>query len=292
MIEFNCPKCDKLLRTKPEKAGAKAKCPGCGEVLVVPGGEATPVRKTRKPAEDEWGGSREDDYGFGDDDYNSPAQDDEWGVGQTRLPPRQKKSSRSGSGSPRAGRKQECPMCGEMTSTTSSRCEHCGESLKKSSSSRRSRRRGYDEDYAGFWLRFVAYIVDSILLGIVNFIIGFVVGLMFGAAGGMQQNPQGPPDGAFLAMQMGLNIVSIVIAWLYYSFMESSEAQATFGKQMLGIIVTDMDGERISFGKATGRFFGKIISGIICAAGYIMAGFTEQKQALHDIMAGCLVVRR
>ena len=72
--------------------------------------------------------------------------------------------------------------------------------------------------------------------------------------------------------------------------MESSSKQATLGKLALGIVVTDLSGNRISFGRATGRYFGKIVSGMIMCIGYIMAGFTERKQALHDIMASCLVI--
>ncbi len=74
--------------------------------------------------------------------------------------------------------------------------------------------------------------------------------------------------------------------------MESSSKQATLGKMALGIIVTDVNGERIGFGRATGRFFGKIVSGMIFYIGYIMAGFTDRKQALHDMMAGTLVVNK
>jgi uncharacterized RDD family membrane protein YckC len=86
-------------------------------------------------------------------------------------------------------------------------------------------------------------------------------------------------------------ILLIVIGqWLYYALMESSGRQATLGKLALGIVVTDLNGNKITFGRATGRYFGKILSGMIFAIGYIMAGFTERKQALHDIMAGCLVV--
>jgi uncharacterized RDD family membrane protein YckC len=86
-------------------------------------------------------------------------------------------------------------------------------------------------------------------------------------------------------------ILLIVIGqWLYYALMESSSKQATLGKLALGIVVTDLGGNRVSFGRATGRYFGKIVSGMIMCIGYIMAGFTERKQALHDIMASCLVV--
>jgi uncharacterized RDD family membrane protein YckC len=74
--------------------------------------------------------------------------------------------------------------------------------------------------------------------------------------------------------------------------MESSSQQGTLGKMALGIKVTDMNGSRVSFGRATGRYFAKIISGLTFSIGYIMAGFTQQKQALHDIIAGCLIINR
>jgi uncharacterized RDD family membrane protein YckC len=72
--------------------------------------------------------------------------------------------------------------------------------------------------------------------------------------------------------------------------MESSSRQATVGKIALGLRVTDLNGERITFLRATGRYFGKIISGMILYIGFIMAAFTEKRQALHDLMAECLVV--
>ena len=83
----------------------------------------------------------------------------------------------------------------------------------------------------------------------------------------------------------------IGINWLYFAGLESSAGQGTFGKRAMDIRVTDEQGRRITFGRATGRFFGKIISGFMMI-GCLMAGFTERKQALHDMMAGCLVVCR
>lgn len=87
-------------------------------------------------------------------------------------------------------------------------------------------------------------------------------------------------------------LVDIVVSWLYYALSESSPKQATLGKQALGIVVTDLNGKRISFGKATGRYFGKYLSTITLFIGYLMAAFTDKNQALHDIMAGTLVVKR
>ena len=82
------------------------------------------------------------------------------------------------------------------------------------------------------------------------------------------------------------------MAWIYFAAFESSPKQATPGKMALGIKVTDLNGRRIGFGKATGRYFGKILSFIILGIGFIMIAFTEKKQGLHDKMAGCLVVNK
>jgi uncharacterized RDD family membrane protein YckC len=84
----------------------------------------------------------------------------------------------------------------------------------------------------------------------------------------------------------------LVLDWLYYTLLESSVWQGTLGKKALGLEVTDLGGRRVSFGRATGRFFARIISGLTLGIGFIMAGFTERKQALHDIIAGCLVIRK
>ncbi|MGB8524124.1 MAG: RDD family protein, partial [Candidatus Acidiferrales bacterium] len=87
--------------------------------------------------------------------------------------------------------------------------------------------------------------------------------------------------------------VSIVMMWIYYAWMESSSHQGTLGKMALGLIVTDLEGRRISFARASGRYFAKIITSLIpLGIGYMMAGFTEKKQALHDIIASCLVLRK
>lgn len=162
--------------------------------------------------------------------------------------------------------------------------------------------------YAGFWKRFVAYIIDQLILSLARTIlfvpIWFFIFMRFFTGGGFNRfdnyttvsrfQHQDESYIAFFAAWMLIilifAILNIIIEWLYYSLMESSARQATFGKIILSIKVTDLNGNRISFGKATGRYFGKILSGIVLCIGYIMAGFTEKKQALHDILAGCLVV--
>lgn len=159
------------------------------------------------------------------------------------------------------------------------------------------------EDYAGFWWRFLAYIIDSIILGIAGSILNFILG-----AAGVRQMEVDPremervmsggewsfPDiyGITWTDFTITQGVGLLLGWLYFSLMESSERQATLGKMALGITVTDMEGRRISFARATGRYFAKFISALTLLIGYIMAGFTEKKQALHDIIAGTLVLKR
>ena len=139
-------------------------------------------------------------------------------------------------------------------------------------------------EYAGFWRRAAAMAIDSTIIGLVQMVL--MMGVMGGSmAGGASEEAMG---GGVLA----INLLLIVAMWLYFALMESSAKQATLGKMMIGVIVTDTDGNRLSFGRATGRYFGKIVSSIILMIGYLMAAFTQRKQALHDIMAGCLVVRK
>ncbi len=152
--------------------------------------------------------------------------------------------------------------------------------------------------YAGFWKRFVAYLIDDLLLGLFSFLVFIPV---FGILGlGVAGMGNGDDVERSVGMLMGLIVGPLLLAilaicvagWLYFALMESSAKGATLGKMALGIRVTDLAGNRISFGRATGRYFGKIISSAILSIGYIMAAFTQQKQALHDIMAGCLVVNK
>jgi uncharacterized RDD family membrane protein YckC len=143
--------------------------------------------------------------------------------------------------------------------------------------------------YAGFWRRFVAFLIDNIILEIVTTIFGciyaFIIGYTFTVTGISE-------DTSKIVLFVGVCIFCIIFYWLYFTLLESSLKQATFGKMAIGIIVTDLNNNRISFGKANGRYWGKIVSAIILFIGFFMAGFTQKKQALHDIMAGTLVVKK
>ncbi|HTW22300.1 MAG TPA: RDD family protein [Candidatus Baltobacteraceae bacterium] len=152
--------------------------------------------------------------------------------------------------------------------------------------------------YAGFWLRFVAYLIDA---GLTLVVLGVIAAIFFAIVGvgvfrnlaqeGNGSNPAFPV--AILGIIWFFSIVLIVASWLYFALMESSPRQGTLGKIAMSLAVTDMQGRPVTFGRASGRFFGKIVTGMIpLAIGYIMAGFTEKKQALHDMIASCLVVRK
>ncbi len=147
--------------------------------------------------------------------------------------------------------------------------------------------------YAGFWKRFVAYIIDGCITSFVSllFIIPLVIVIGVGGANEEFDNP----SMGFLAIIVGMYLmiasVLFILQWLYFAIMESTRG-ATFGKMALGIRVTDMNGNPISFGRASGRYFAKIISSVTFCIGYIIAGFSQQKQALHDMIAGCLVINK
>lgn len=155
----------------------------------------------------------------------------------------------------------------------------------------------YEEvEYAGFWLRLAAYLIDGIILNIAFYILFAIFGIsIFSGMMGSEMLETGEPNPETMVTMFSslstLMLVSFVGSWLYFALQESSDAQATLGKRALRIRVTDLEGEKISFARATGRYFGKILSGMIFLIGYIMAGFTERKQALHDMMASTLVLR-
>jgi uncharacterized RDD family membrane protein YckC len=147
--------------------------------------------------------------------------------------------------------------------------------------------------YAGFWLRFVAWFIDAIVLGIGGAILTApIVGVGFFNLHALMHGRFSLGD--FIGHGFGFRavIVGQLLHWVYYALLESSTWQATLGKKALGLEVTDMMGARISFGRASGRWAARYISTMTFLVGYIMAGFTARKQALHDMIAGTLVIRK
>jgi uncharacterized RDD family membrane protein YckC len=123
--------------------------------------------------------------------------------------------------------------------------------------------------YAGFWLRVAAMLLDLFIVWIGASVAVIVLGILTGP----------------------FSVLVLAVPWLYFATQESSDKQATIGKKAVGIKVTDLAGDQITFGRATGRFFGKFLSALIVYIGFMMAGWTEKKQTLHDMLADTLVVR-
>ena len=154
------------------------------------------------------------------------------------------------------------------------------------------------EDYAGFWKRVVAYIIDAIVLYIPNLLIMTAFG--GGAAEtalqqsllGAGQDPQAmlaAYSHYYEAMRAAIGLTSL-LAWLYFAVCESSSWQATIGKLAMGIRVTDLQGQRISFPRALGRYAAKLLSTLLLLIGFLMVAWTHRKQGLHDMLANTLVL--
>lgn len=143
--------------------------------------------------------------------------------------------------------------------------------------------------YGGFWLRFFALFIDSFIVLLLQALtagaIGAAVGYTMGSTGSS-------PEEIELVCGMLGAVVGAIVNWIYFAGGESGYSQGTVGKRAMGLMVTDLNGERITFGRASGRYFSKILSGLFFGIGYLMVAFSEKKQGLHDMMAGTLVVRR
>jgi|APCry1669189034_1035192.scaffolds.fasta_scaffold64015_1 hypothetical protein len=138
--------------------------------------------------------------------------------------------------------------------------------------------------YADYLPRVGALILDSIFLTLITFIpaigIGIAAVMLFGA-------DTGPNEAQVIG-----NLFGFIAGVTYYVALETSEKQGTWGKQIVGIKVTDLNGRRLTFGRAMGRYFAKILSGCTLGIAWLMPLFTEKKQTLHDMIAGCLVLKK
>lgn len=184
-----------------------------------------------------------------------------------------------------------CSQCGAQNTQGSAFCQKCGASLGPNLTTAPATYAPAvsSAGYGGFWIRFVAFIIDAIIIGIVTWPIRMIVlGTM-----GVHRFPMGPVDAQHLAplavilpRLWGLNVI---VDWLYEALLTSSAWQGTVGKKILNLKVTDEGGNRISFARATGRHFAKFLSAVILFIGYFMIAFTDRKRGLHDMIAGTLV---
>jgi uncharacterized RDD family membrane protein YckC len=131
--------------------------------------------------------------------------------------------------------------------------------------------------YASFWQRAIAFLIDGIILSIINSMIDQIL-----------QQFRSTTDLQTFIISI---LIAIVIGWNYYSIQESSSQRATIGKRVIGLQVTDMNGEQISFWRATRRYFSAYLSTLLLFVGYLIVPFTPKRQALHDLIAGTVIIR-
>ena len=143
-------------------------------------------------------------------------------------------------------------------------------------------------NYAGFWIRVAAYLIDYVVISVAQLPIYLLFGISLETVYSLDAT-----DGGLFGTTMGIvtYVVSFVLVILYYALMESSSKQGTLGKMALGLVVTDLQGNRISFGRAVGRYFGKFLSAFTLGIGFIMVAFTDRKQGLHDIICSTYVLK-
>ena len=147
------------------------------------------------------------------------------------------------------------------------------------------------QDYVGFWLRVVAHQIDWILVGVLIWIGWELFGLQFFVVEVTEFTEIGG-DAQTVETNYSPNYWTYLLAMFVFAFFESSPLQATPGKLLIGAKAVNLSGERLGFGQALLRQIGKIASSVLLGIGYLMVGFTHNKQGLHDRIASTLVVRR
>lgn len=148
---------------------------------------------------------------------------------------------------------------------------------------------GQSMEYADYMARVGAAILDGIFVGLMGCIPGFFIGFVFVTLAGGDRDAQA---GAAVLAQICSQIVGLAIGVTYSVVLETSTRQGTWGKQIVGIKVTDLEGRRITVGRALGRYFAHWITGLTCGIGMLMPLWTEKKQTLHDMIAGCLALKK
>lgn len=194
-----------------------------------------------------------------------------------------------------------CAICGRETASGGSFCQWCGSGLSVTQSS--SHVQPDDEvrmdEYAGIGRRFVAFLIDLLFILVIDLFLTGLLGLSEGIRMLNQRLVHHMPmtDSAGQVVNalvpvpviLSVGILLVLVPWLYYALLESSRNQATLGKIALRIAVTDSNGRRILFARATLRHFSKIVVLLTFFVGFLIAAFTRRKQAVHDIIAGCLM---
>lgn len=201
-----------------------------------------------------------------------------------------------------------CSKCGAQNAGTGQFCQNCGLTLATGLAAAQAAApaRAYAQQpvvyapaastaYSGFWIRVLAFILDRIVVGVAAapFYFALVLPSLLRIIHEAQNNDEPSPEMIFSIIGGASMFLILVFMgyWLYEALLTASSWQGTIGKRVLRLKVTDEAGNRISFGRSTGRFFAKILSYATLWIGFIMVAFTDKKRGLHDILAGTVVVR-
>lgn len=205
-----------------------------------------------------------------------------------------------------------CQRCGRDNPPGTMFCQGCGQQITQQPAGGVQQQAAYGAyaqpnpyysqgptNYAGIGRRFVAALIDGLVIGIPISIVSSIFGAMMATRViSRSSRTTYSPDmavsdvGSFFAGFGFIMVLSIAISWAYFAMMESSSWQGTLGKKVMGVKVTDMNGNRITLGRATGRLLVKAFLSGWFLIGYIIAFFTAKKQSLHDLLAGTLVLTR
>ena len=199
-----------------------------------------------------------------------------------------------------------CPKCGKETDALGKFCQWCGEDIVAVPEITTAVATPEEEEctdigvYAGLGRRFIAFIVDLLLLLLFDVVAAFVLGLTRGIQNlyfylvqhvpASSLTPEGTSTALWTSIIASYGVLLIIIPWVYFAGFESSRSQATPGKLLMNTVVTDLQGNKPSFARVTLRHFAKIISALIIFLGFLMIGLTRKRQGLHDRIAGCLVL--
>jgi uncharacterized RDD family membrane protein YckC len=197
-----------------------------------------------------------------------------------------------------------CPKCGKETDASGKFCQWCGADIAAVPANPLVTPE--EEEctdigvYAGLGRRFIAFIVDAIIILLFDLVAMTVLGLTRGIQNSyfyfVQHVPaeqltlEGTMGALYGSVIAAYGVLLVVIPWLYFAGFESSRGQATPGKLLVHIVVTDMAGNKPTFARVTLRHFAKFVSALIIFIGFLMIGLTNKRQGLHDRISGCLVL--
>lgn len=297
-IQFPCPRCNKQLKVSSAHIGKRAKCSQCEHQLTIPDTRhgnpnqppiyndgldeyfdtpSTPEAQRRKPLQP---------LSSGFASNLDPLDADPLGLGSLGAA-QGSPSSRSSSagGLPPQGADLFSPTFAaddfDFKSPPPRMNEDNPFAAPQAYDSPRSQTGPSGGKYAGFGARFAALVIDRIILALLGFLLGAIIGIA-AISGSGAVSP---------GLLIAINLASIVLEAAYFIVLTASASQGTFGKRMIGIKVTDLSGHPIGLARSTGRFFATILSALFLLMGFLMQPFTTRKQALHDMIAGTVVVR-